>query len=465
MPHPDEGTIHAWLDGELSVDEGAALEEHLGTCDECVAHVAEARGLIAGSSRIMGILDDVPGSVIPSTTRKSGLTSLGEMLTAKTGEGPSIELLPPEAVPAPAARRPWWMSNQIRAAAAVVLVVGGVFLSWGRLNKGEVSLKDSANATPEFLATQMDSLPMSAPRVTTPPAVVTAGADARAANPAAQTADASIAGPVAGTPGSRTETKVATTPALASADSAPPTRAEESASRERLAKAELSNRAEVGQAFGTATGKAAIRNDTPSVQVQAQSLAQREEERRRLALAARPVAPPAESKKQAVVAERDDARDASASVARAKIAGAAASAPAPTTAAATPASTPVREETLRHPSAGCYTVQPASWSPALSPAELAAIPTSFELDTITATGGPSAGRGLVHPRPESVRSRYEAMFWQPDAGGRATVTMRGAQGSLTLALGGGGTQGIALFSRSGGATSRSLITLSRSACR
>src|SRR5687767_12928911 len=362
MPHPDEGTIHAWLDGELSLDEGAALEQHLGTCDECVAHVAEARGLIAGSSRIMGILDDVPGGVIPATTRKSGLTSLGEMLTAKTGEGPSIELLPPEVVPTPVARRPWWMSNQIRAAAAVVLVVGGVFLSWGRLNKGEVA--PSANETPGFVAVQMDSLAKSASGTATPPAVATAGADARAANPAPQTADMSVAGPVVGTPGSRTETKVAaTTPALASADSAQPTRAEESASRERLAKAETSNLATVG----AATGKAAARPDTPSVQVQAQRLAQREEERRRLALAARPIAPPADSKKQAVVAERDVARDAPASVSRAQIAGAGAgaTASAPTTAAAAP----VREETLRHPSAGCYTVQPASWSPALSPAE------------------------------------------------------------------------------------------------
>jgi len=91
MQHPDEGTIHAWIDGELTADEASALEAHAGTCAECAAAIAEARGLVAASSRIVNALDVVPGGVIPATAPR---------------------------------RRPWYMTTQVRAAAAVLLVAG-----------------------------------------------------------------------------------------------------------------------------------------------------------------------------------------------------------------------------------------------------------------------------------------------------------------------------------------------------
>ena len=67
MQHPEEGIIHAWLDGALPANEAAALEAHVASCDACSALVAEARGLIAGASRIVGYLDVVPANVIPVT--------------------------------------------------------------------------------------------------------------------------------------------------------------------------------------------------------------------------------------------------------------------------------------------------------------------------------------------------------------------------------------------------------------
>jgi hypothetical protein len=66
MQHPDEGTIHAWLDGALPAGEAAAIEAHVASCDTCAPAVAEARGIIAASSRIVGHLDVVPGNVIPA---------------------------------------------------------------------------------------------------------------------------------------------------------------------------------------------------------------------------------------------------------------------------------------------------------------------------------------------------------------------------------------------------------------
>ena len=105
MQHPDEGTIHAWLDGALPPEQGAELEAHAASCAECSAAIAEARGLIAASSRIVSALDIVPSGVIPA--RK----------------------------PAP---RPWYASTQLRAAAAVIFVAGASMLLLRDRNTGSI---------------------------------------------------------------------------------------------------------------------------------------------------------------------------------------------------------------------------------------------------------------------------------------------------------------------------------------
>jgi len=95
MPHLDEGTIHAWIEGALPPDEAALVEEHVAGCDECGAAVAEARGLIAAASRMLTALDDIPGGVIPSRA------------------------------PRPT---PWYMRRELQAAAAVLIVAGMTLL-------------------------------------------------------------------------------------------------------------------------------------------------------------------------------------------------------------------------------------------------------------------------------------------------------------------------------------------------
>ena len=62
--HVEEGTIHAWLDGEVPAREAATIEAHVASCAACAAAVAEARGLMAASSRILGALDEVPGLIV-----------------------------------------------------------------------------------------------------------------------------------------------------------------------------------------------------------------------------------------------------------------------------------------------------------------------------------------------------------------------------------------------------------------
>lgn len=81
MQHLDEGTIHAWLDGALPADESTGVERHVAQCKECASLVAEARGMMAGASRIVSALDVVPGGVIPKSSRaKSSSGSLWRAL-------------------------------------------------------------------------------------------------------------------------------------------------------------------------------------------------------------------------------------------------------------------------------------------------------------------------------------------------------------------------------------------------
>ena len=71
--HPDDGTIHAWLDGALDAEQAARLAAHVVDCAACADRVAEARGLLAGASRVVGLLDDpaLP-AVLPASTPTAG---------------------------------------------------------------------------------------------------------------------------------------------------------------------------------------------------------------------------------------------------------------------------------------------------------------------------------------------------------------------------------------------------------
>lgn len=69
--HVDEGMVHAWLDGQLSVEKAARIERHVAGCRPCSALVAEARGYIAASTRILNALDGVPTQVVPQAGRRS----------------------------------------------------------------------------------------------------------------------------------------------------------------------------------------------------------------------------------------------------------------------------------------------------------------------------------------------------------------------------------------------------------
>lgn len=119
MQHPDEGTIQAWLDGELTSDEMLALEQHVADCAECSGNVAEARGLMAAASNIVRSLDSVPRGVIPVPAQK---------------------------------QRSWFASAQLRAAAAVVVVAGASLLVARGMQEPEWRTETATVAAPEPVA-------------------------------------------------------------------------------------------------------------------------------------------------------------------------------------------------------------------------------------------------------------------------------------------------------------------------
>jgi len=85
-PHdelPDEGMIHEWLDGQLDADTSAHFEALVLRSPEFAARVAEARGFVAASSRILSALDDVPAGVLPRTETPSADTGVRAIVSAR----------------------------------------------------------------------------------------------------------------------------------------------------------------------------------------------------------------------------------------------------------------------------------------------------------------------------------------------------------------------------------------------
>ncbi len=65
MPHVDEGTLHAYLDGELPSAERKTLETHFAECASCRTQLAEERALLERASALLGATRPVERPVPP----------------------------------------------------------------------------------------------------------------------------------------------------------------------------------------------------------------------------------------------------------------------------------------------------------------------------------------------------------------------------------------------------------------
>ena len=132
MQHPDEGTIHGWLDGALTPEETSAIESHLATCAECGAAVAEARGLRAAATRILSALDDVPAGVVPAPDY------FADVRAAEAAGRASRR-----------AARPLWRRPGVRAAAGLIAVAA---LSWAVMREDRAPTREGTSlAAPDTL--------------------------------------------------------------------------------------------------------------------------------------------------------------------------------------------------------------------------------------------------------------------------------------------------------------------------
>jgi hypothetical protein len=194
MQHLDEGTIHTWLDGQLPRDEAEAVEAHVAECRQCADAVAEARGLIAASSRILTALDDVPREVAPSlpvgaarqpvgaSPEPSAISHQPSAGGAPASADAPVIAQPPTHSAAKRAQRRWFRGPSLAAAATIVVAVGTFALMRSGADKPssqEVAADAAAGrASVPFVAGDSASPALSAPIATPAPA------NARVANEA-----------------------------------------------------------------------------------------------------------------------------------------------------------------------------------------------------------------------------------------------------------------------------------------
>ncbi len=71
MSHVDDGTLHAYLDGELSALEAVRVEAHANECAACRARLTDERGLIARASELLeaAMPPERPAPPLPARAR------------------------------------------------------------------------------------------------------------------------------------------------------------------------------------------------------------------------------------------------------------------------------------------------------------------------------------------------------------------------------------------------------------
>ncbi len=68
MSHVDDGTLHAYLDGELPPVERERVDTHLKGCQVCQARLAEERAILEGASKLLGMATP-PDRAMPPLTQ------------------------------------------------------------------------------------------------------------------------------------------------------------------------------------------------------------------------------------------------------------------------------------------------------------------------------------------------------------------------------------------------------------
>ena len=167
MQHLDDGTIHAWLDGALGAVQAQQVEEHVAACRACADRVAEARGLIAASSRILMVLDDVPAGVVPIERPAAVAAARVASPAFATAAAPTPEAAQP---------RTRWGHRYGRIAAVLAFVAAGTLVLTREANRRDLFVKERTVTPPHSaqarrdVAPQVANAPTAAPRAVPEPA-------------------------------------------------------------------------------------------------------------------------------------------------------------------------------------------------------------------------------------------------------------------------------------------------------
>ncbi|HYL55621.1 MAG TPA: zf-HC2 domain-containing protein [Gemmatimonadales bacterium] len=126
MPHVDDGTLHAYLDGELSPPEAQAVEAHVAQCPACRTRLDEERALIARAEELLA-----------------------------QAAPPDRELPPfrPPDVKPPA--RLWWQVRTPLAWAATIALALGIGTYVGERERGGPQLAPTGRERPTIMADQL----------------------------------------------------------------------------------------------------------------------------------------------------------------------------------------------------------------------------------------------------------------------------------------------------------------------
>jgi hypothetical protein len=147
MPHLDEGTLHALLDGELELAEVKEIQNHLGSCAACGSRLHDVKQFLSEADRLVADLQTPAGAARarrelappPAQYPASGMPSREPIWDA----APEI-LLPDD--PADVARRRRW-AQRMKWAAMIVVVLGVGRLVKGALTSDELDLSVSPEIT------------------------------------------------------------------------------------------------------------------------------------------------------------------------------------------------------------------------------------------------------------------------------------------------------------------------------
>ena len=105
MPHLDEGTLHALLDGELEGTEVMEIQAHLGSCTSCGSRLKDIREFMAEADRLLGSVDLSPSRPAPASIVVQAPEAPEAPRTAR--EAPARAAAPRRPLPPPDRTPPW----------------------------------------------------------------------------------------------------------------------------------------------------------------------------------------------------------------------------------------------------------------------------------------------------------------------------------------------------------------------